>query len=191
MLQVGDRVVYVGALSSLVGRAGRLAGYRVRGSDRCYVFFDRDDPARERVVDKSNIISEQEYHDMKNFKTAVKTALDALLKPLDADSGKEQAVRRLGVASELVKRGESDKKAAKKELKDLGIISDTEEAGTVFDSDRYIMTASVRAASSRLDAAALDKALEAERISSAARRRIVAAATVTNKAAVSYTVETK
>ena len=43
----------------------------------------------------------------------------------------------------------------------------------------------------RLDAAALDKALEAERISSAARRRIVAAATVTNKAAVSYTVETK
>jgi hypothetical protein len=128
---------------------------------------------------------------LSNFKTTVQSAIAALLKPLDADSAKEQAVRRLGVASEIVRLGEADKKKAKTELTTLGIITGGEQNGVVFDSGRYVMTATTKAASSRLDAAALDTALDAEKISAAAKRRIIAAATVTSKAATSFSVETK
>lgn len=126
---------------------------------------------------------------MANFKTLVKTAITALLTVNPKESGKDQAVRRFGVASEIVKLGEADKKKAKAELEALGLT--TKEAGIVFDSPLYLMTATVRAASSRLDAGKLDIAMAQEQLSLAMRRRIIAASTVENAAAVSYVVEQK
>lgn len=200
-LLVGSDCVYEGGLTSLVGKTCTILKMSAPRQPLAYDWgiaphnkhlviarFDYD--GRERVVDIRHLTPEG-ASTVKNFKTAIKTALDALLKPLDADSTKEQAVRRLGVASELATKGEAEKKKAKTDLKALGIIVDDQEAGTVFDSDRYVMVATVKAASSRLDAGALDAALDAERISAAAKRRILAAATITNKAAVSYKVESK
>lgn len=128
---------------------------------------------------------------MKNFKTLVTDAVRNLLKPLDADSAKEQAVRRYGVAAELVRLGEADKKKAKKELIDLCVITGDAQSGVVFDSSRYVLTASTKAASTRLDETALRGALEAERLSGAAIARILSASRVTSKAPVSYSVESK
>lgn len=126
-----------------------------------------------------------------NFKTMVQTAITTLLKPLDADSAKEQAVRRLGVAAEIVRLGEADKKKAKTELTKLGIITGDEQNGVVFDSARYVVTATTKAASSRLAQGLLASAMLAEGISMAKTRRIIATATITNKAATSFAVEAK
>lgn len=189
-LMLGSDCVYEGGLTSLVGKTCTITRMQVRGGDRHTIaaLFHYD--GRERIVDIRHLAPKGSH--MKNIKATVLTAVQALLKPLDADSAKEQAVRRLGVASELVRLGESDKKKAKTELTTLGIITGEEQNGVVFDSPRYVMTATTKAASSRLDAAALQAALEAEPgVSAAAARRIVAAATVTNKAATSFSVETK
>ena len=126
-----------------------------------------------------------------NFKTLVQTAVANLLKPLDADSAKEQAVRRLGVAAEIVRLGEADKKKAKDELKKLGIITGAEQTGVVFDSPRYVVTATTKAASTRVDESLIDGALRAEGISGMAILRIRKAIMVQTKAPVSFSVETK
>ena len=187
----GDRVVYVGAVPSLTGKAGRLS--RPMGENGANhpigaVIFDHD--GRERVVEMRNL-SHEGVNPMKNIKSAVGDAVRALLKPLDADSAKEQAGRRLGVASELVRLGEADKKKAKTELTTLGVITGGEQNGIVFDSPRYVVTATTKAASSRIEAGALTAALRNEYLSEAMQRRIIAAATVSNKAATSFTVESK
>ena len=128
---------------------------------------------------------------MKNFKTLVIDAVAKLLTPLDADSAKEQAVRRLGIAAQLASAGEKDKKAAKEQLKKLGVITGEEQTGVIFDSARYIVTATTKAASTRLDASKLAAALVAEGLSSAMQRRIVAASEAENKAPVSFEVTQK
>ena len=194
----GERVVYVGPLPSLSGRAGRLVGWRNKAHGSLVtdkmgdIIFDHDSN-RTRVVELKNLVSEKEYNMSKltNFKVTVQTAIANLLKPLDADSAKEQAVRRLGVAAEITKLGEADKKKAKTELTKLGIITGEPQFGVVFDSARYTMTASTIAASKRLDGQALATALTNEGISYAKAQRIIDAAMVESKAPVSFTVEVK
>lgn len=189
-LLVGSRITYEGGLPSLVGKAGVITRFNVSRTDRdqCAVSFFHD--GRERVVNIKNLVP-YGVNTMKNIKSTVLTAVQALLKPLDADSAKEQAVRRLGVGSELVRLGEADKKKAKAELTTLGIITGGEQNGVVFDSPRYVVTATTKAASTGLDATALRSALEAEKLSGAAITRILSGATVTRKAATSFAVETK
>lgn len=197
-LRVDMLCTYEGALASLVGQQCRITKISAplpkrlqNGAPKCLALFLHD--RRERVVELRNLIpvGETPMSKLVNFKTMVQTAIANLLKPLDADSAKEQAVRRLGVASEIVRLGEADKKKAKAELTKLGIITGGEQNGVVFDSARYVVTATTKAASSRLDAAALDAALDAEGLSGAMKRRIIAAATITNKAATSFAVEAK
>lgn len=199
-LMVGSDCVYEGGLASLVGKTctiTKLAAPRrplaydwgIAPPNKHLVLARFDYDARERVVDIRHLAPKGSA--MKNIKTAVGTAVRALLAPLDADSAKEQAVRRLGVASELVRLGEADKKKAKTELTTLGIITGGEQTGVVFDSPRYVVTATTKAASTGLDATALRAALEAEKLSGAAITRILAGATVTRKAATSFSVESK
>jgi hypothetical protein len=132
---------------------------------------------------------------MTNFKTTVKSAVDKLLAVVRGESSKEAAVRTLGIASELCRLGDAKKKAAKKTLEELGVISPGTytpgETITVFDSSNYLMQATTKAPGSRLDAEKLNVALAQENISQAARRRIVSAATVDNAPATSFTVEAK
>lgn len=188
-LMVGSDCVYEGGLASLVGKTCTITKMAVPRQPRHIVLARFDHDRRERVVDIRNLAPKGSA--MKNIKTAVGTAVRALLAPLDADSAKEQAVRRLGVASELVRLGEADKKKAKTELTTLGIITGGEQNGVVFDSPRYVVTATTKAASTGLDATALRAALEAEKLSGAAITRILAGATVTRKAATSFSVESK
>jgi hypothetical protein len=185
----GSRVVYDGVLGTLAGKKGIITS--MQRVPRCVVRFDYD--RRERVVDIRNLTPEGAYpmSRITNFKTTVQTAIVALLKPLDADSAKEQAVRKLGVAAELVRLGEADKKRAKTELTKLGIITGEPQTGVVFDSPRYVVTATTKAASTRLDQSALEAALTKEGLSGAMRQRILAASMVENKAPVSFSVETK
>jgi hypothetical protein len=187
----GSDCVYTGPSSTLSGKACTITKMQVktRSSDRNLILARFDYDGRERVVDIRNLTPKG--HAMKNFKTLVKAALDTLLKPLDADSAKEQAVRKLGVAAELVRTGEAEKKKAKTELTKLGIITGDVQNGVVFDSDRYVVTATTKAASTRLEAGALTAALANEGLSQAMQRRIIAAATIENKAATSFTVESK
>ena len=191
-LMVGSDCVYEGSLSSLVGKTCTITRF-ARGGDRHMViaFFDHD--RRERVVDIRRLTPKKEYTMSKlaNFKTLVQTAVANLLKPLDADSAKEQAVRRLGVAAEIVRLGEADKKKAKDALKKLGIITGAEQTGVVFDSPRYVVTATTKAASTRVDESLIDGALRAEGISGMAILRIRKAIMVQTKAPVSFAVETK
>lgn len=186
----GSRIVYEGPLVFLVGKRGLVVRFQRQGT---LVIFDYD--MRARVVDVRHLTPEKRYNTMSklvNFKTMVQSAITTLLKPLDADSAKEQAVRRLGVAAEIVRLGEADKKKAKTELTKLGIITGGEQNGVVFDSTRYVVTATTKAPGTRLDADALTRALAAEPgLSDAARRRIIAASTVENKAATSFAVEAK
>jgi len=132
---------------------------------------------------------------MANFKTTVKAAVTTLLAAVKGETSKEAAVRTLGVASELVRLGEADKKKAKKSLEDLGVIVPGSytpgETKVVFDSPNYVMTATTKAPGSRLDAEKLNVALAQENISQAARRRIIAASTVENAPATSFAVEAK
>ena len=128
---------------------------------------------------------------LKNIKTLVLDAASKLLAPLDADSAKEQAVRQLGVSSEMVRLGEASKKKAKATLTTLGIITGEPQTGVIFDSERYVVTASTKAASTRLDQAKLEAALTNEGLSGAMRARILAAALVESKAAVSFDVQSK
>ena len=192
-LMQGSRGTYEGGLSSLVGKTCIITNMnpgRRFNVDRNLVVARFNYDGRERVVDIRHITPEG-AQTMQNIKTAVGTAVRALLKPLDADSAKEQAVRRLGVAAELVRLGEADKKKAKTELTTLGIITGDAQDGVIFDSSRYVVTATTKAASSRVDAALIDAALIAEGVSAAGRRRFLAAVTVTSKAATSFAVESK
>jgi hypothetical protein len=189
-LMVGSRCVYGGGLASLVGKSCVITNvnHRPRSSrDMVLARFDYD--GRERVVDIRQLLPEE--YAMKNIKTTVLAAVKILLAKQDADSEKEQAVRQLGVAAELVRLGEADKKKAKTELTKLGIITGQPQDGVVFDSPRYVMTATTKAASSRITGDALSAALAAEGLSEAMKRRIVAASTVESKAATSFSVETK
>lgn len=189
-LMVGSRCVYEGGLASLVGKNCVIVDVnRHRRTNRNLVLAHFAYDHRDRVVDIRNLVPEG--HAVKNIKTTVLAAVKTLLTKQDADSEKEQAVRRLGVAAELVRLGEADKKKAKTELTTLGIITGGVQDGVVFDSPRYVMTATTKAASSRLDATELAAVLERELPSAAQRRRILAAATVTSKAATSFSVETK
>jgi hypothetical protein len=128
---------------------------------------------------------------MKNIKALVSDAVAALFKVLDADSEKEQAVRRLGIASELASKGEAEKKKAKADLTKLGILTGGAQDGIIFDSARYQITAATSAASSRLDPDLLNAALDAEKLSAAAKRRILEASSKETKGAVRLTVISK
>jgi len=138
-MQPGQRVVYEGGMVSLVGKAGvyvrdinGIAGMGI-------VTFDHD--RRQRGIALSSLRLENDI--MKNIKTTVLAATEKLLAILGADTPKEQAVRRLGVAAELVRIGEKEKKAAKDTLTRLGVITGGEQTGIVFDSERYVVTATV------------------------------------------------
>lgn len=190
-LMAGSDCVYKGGIPSLVGKTctiTRLPRSLRQNKHTVVARFDYD--ARERVVDIRSLFPVG-YDDMKNIKTLVKAAIDTLLKVQDADSVKEQAVRKLGVSAEIVRMGEAAKKKAKAELTALGIITGDVQDGVVFDSPRYVVTATTKAPSSRLDPAALRAALDNERLSQAAITRILSAATIENKAATSFAVESK
>jgi hypothetical protein len=184
--QLNERVRYTGPLSSLVGKEGHLL--RLRDGQRADIRFDHDG-LRERVVELSNLTRVE--NTMKNFKTMVTEAVTKLLAVLSTDSAKEQAVRKLGVAQELCRVGDNAKKAAKTQLTQLGIITGGVQNGVVFDSPNYVMTAKTNAASTRFDQAAVETAMIAAGVSAAKRRDIIAAGTVENKAATSFTVEVK
>jgi hypothetical protein len=188
-LMVGSDCVYEGGMTSLVGKTCTITKMAIARQPRNMVLARFDYDARERVVDIRNLAPKGTT--MKNIKTLVSAAVTALLKPQDRDSAKEQAVRRLGIAAELVRLGEADKKKAKTELTKLGIITGGEQTGVVFDSPSYVVTATTKAASSRIDAALIDEALVREGVSAAGRRRFLAAVTVASKAATSFAVETK
>jgi len=185
-MQPGQRVVYEGGMVSLVGKAGVYVRDINGVAGMGIVTFDHD--RRQRGIALSSLRLENDI--MKNIKTTVLAAVKTLLKPLDADSAKEQAVRRLGVAAELVRLGEADKKKAKTELTTLGVITGGEQTGVVFDSERYVVTATTKAASSRLDQTILVGRLAAH-LPVATINRIITESTVVNKAATSFAVETK
>jgi len=194
-LMVGSDCVYEGGLASLVGKTctiTKLTSPRRGSANKHLVLARFDYDARERVVDIRNLAPKgSPMSKLANFKTLVSTAITALLKPLDADSAKEQAVRKLGVAAEIVRMGEAAKKKAKTELTTLGIITGDVQNGVVFDSPRYVVTATTKAASSRIDAALIEDALVREGVSAAGRRRFISAVTVESKAATSFAVESK
>lgn len=110
--------------------------------------------------------------------------IKANIAPIGGLNPKDQAVRNYGLLSALKSEATTKRDAAKKSLETLGLLDG-------YDGVAYTLTKTTALGSSRLDSAALDAALEVEGLSRAMRRRIIKAATVEIKAAVSYVVTSK
>jgi hypothetical protein len=197
-IQINERVVYDGLLQSLNGKAGHFLrpAQTYLARPHGLVRFDYD--GRERVVKMSNLVPEQEYNDMsrlKNFKTIVADAFTKLIEPVSTDSPKEVAVRKLGVAYELVRLAEDAKKRAKKALADVGIdVTKDFAPGTsevVFDSERYVMTAVTNAGSERLSEDALRVELTKLGYGSSVIAQIVANSKAPTKPSTSLKIDAK
>jgi hypothetical protein len=122
-----------------------------------------------------------------NLKILIKEFIQNTLPPKKVVDEKEKAVFNLGLGNAMASDGDKLKKDAKAQLVALGVL--TGETGKLYEGKSYVLSASQRAGSTRLDAASLEEALRAEKISDAARRRILDGATVTTAPAVVLSVE--
>lgn len=122
-----------------------------------------------------------------NIKILIKEFVQNLLPPKTVVDEKEKAVFDLGVGNAMASDGDKLKKDAKARLVELGVI--TGATGQLYEGKAYVLSASQRAGSSRLDAAKLEEALRAEKLSDAARRRILDGATVLTAPAMVLSVE--
>lgn len=128
-----------------------------------------------------------------NIKLMLDDAISLIAKSILRLSPKDAAVGRLGLGYALASAGERLKKAAKKELTDLAILPDRFEPGlsVLFDSTTFRLTAKTSEAARRLSEDALREALDKEKLSAAARARIMAGAFKESARAVTFEVESK
>jgi hypothetical protein len=155
-----------------------------------------DDDFRERVTKSTNLVPAKDYTMARqNFKTLISAAFAKLIAPLAADSPKENAVRKLGVAKELESLARKAADDAKKALAAVGIdVSRAFAPSTtevVFDSEHYTLTAVTNAGSQRLDQTALSQAMVREGLSTAKAARIINSAMQPVKPSTSLKVEAK
>jgi len=128
------------------------------------------------------------------FKIAIRAALVSFFERDTDLNPKDQAVKRLGVSAELESIGRKGKDKAKTELKGLGILQDSYEAGfdrVIYDSEKFSLSASASEPALTLKEDCLRAALQREKLSGSAVARIIEGAYGTNKAAVRLKVEAK